>query len=51
VTDLRVVSGHALLADAAADAVRRWVYSPTMLNGQPLRVILNVTVTFKLAGA
>jgi periplasmic protein TonB len=48
VTDLRVVSGNPLLADAAADAVRRWIYSPTRLNGQPIRVILNVTVTFGL---
>jgi periplasmic protein TonB len=50
VTDLRVVSGHPLLSDAAAAAVRRWVYSPTTLNGQPVRVILSVTVTFTLAG-
>jgi protein TonB len=49
VTDLRVVSGHPLLADSAADALRRWVYSPTTLNGQPIRVILTVTVTFGLA--
>jgi protein TonB len=49
VTELRVVSGHALLADAAGDAVRGWVYTPTTLNGQPIRVILTVTVTFQLA--
>jgi protein TonB len=49
VTDLRVVSGHPILAESAADAVRRWVYSPTTLNGQPVRVILTVTVTFGLA--
>jgi periplasmic protein TonB len=48
VTDLRVVSGNPLLAESASDAVRRWVYSPTTLNGQPIRVILNVTVTFAL---
>jgi protein TonB len=49
VTDVRVVSGPALLAGAALDAVRTWVYTPTTLNGQPIRVILNVTVTFALA--
>jgi protein TonB len=49
VTDLRVVSGNPLLAQAAIDAVRTWIYSPTTLNGQPIRVILNVTVTFGLS--
>jgi periplasmic protein TonB len=49
VTDLRVMSGHPLLADAAKDAVGRWVYTPTRLNGQPVRVILTVTVKFELA--
>jgi periplasmic protein TonB len=48
VTDLRVMSGHPLLAEAALDAVRRWVYTPTRLNGRAIRVILNVTVKFGL---
>jgi TonB family protein len=46
VTELRVMSGHPLLAGAALDAVRRWEYTPTTLNGQPIRVILTVTVNF-----
>ena len=49
VTGLRVMSGHPLLADAARDAVQRWVYTPTRLNGHPVRVILTVTVKFELA--
>jgi protein TonB len=49
VTDLRVISGHPLLADAAKEAVRLWVYTPTRLNGEPIRVILTVTVKFDLA--
>jgi protein TonB len=48
VTDLTLISGHPLLADAALDAVRRWVYSPTTLNGQPIRVVMTVTVKFGL---
>ena len=48
VTDLRVVSGHPMLAQAALEAVRGWVYIPTRLNGQPVRVILTVTVKFGL---
>jgi protein TonB len=48
VTDLRVVSGHPMLAEAALDAVRSWVYSPTRLNGRPVNVIMTVTVRFSL---
>jgi protein TonB len=48
VADLRVMTGHPLLASAALDAVRRWEYIPTRLNGQPVRVILTVTVRFTL---
>jgi hypothetical protein len=28
--------------------VRRWVYSPTLLNGVPVPVIMTVTVNFTL---
>ena len=48
ITDIRVVSGPPLLTGAALDAVRGWVYTPTTLNGQPIRVILTVTVKFGL---
>ena len=48
VTDLTLISGHPLLTGAALDAVRRWVYSPTTLNGQPIRVVMTVTVKFGL---
>ena len=49
VTDVKVVTGNPLLADAAVNAVQRWVYTPTTLNGQPIRVILTVTVNFALS--
>ena len=49
VRNVRVVSGHTLLADAAAAAVGSWIYTPTTLNGQAIAVILNVTLTFGLA--
>jgi periplasmic protein TonB len=48
ITDIRVLSGPPLLTGAAVDAVRDWVYTPTTLNRQPIRVILNVTVNFSL---
>ena len=34
---------------AAIDAVRQWVYTPTLLNGVPVPVIMTVTVNFKLS--
>ena len=49
VIDVRVLSGHPLLAPAAVLAVGRWRYSPTRLNGQPVSVLLTVTVRFDLA--
>jgi periplasmic protein TonB len=48
VTDLKVVSGHALLKDAALQAVWQWKYSPTVLNGEPVRVQAMVTIVFTL---
>jgi TonB family protein len=48
VTNLRVVSGHPLLVDAALTAARQWKYRPTLLNGQPVEVVSQITVPFKL---
>jgi periplasmic protein TonB len=50
VAQLQVVSGHPVLARAALDAVRLWRYLPTRLNGQPVEVDTNITVTFILRG-
>jgi len=43
---LRVVSGHPLLTSAAIDAVKQWMYRPTLLNGEPGVVVTTVTVNF-----
>jgi protein TonB len=48
IQDLRVVSGHPLLANAAAEAVRQWRYQPTLLNGEPADVITQIDITFTL---
>lgn len=48
VTEVRVLSGHPLLDDAAVQAVKRWKYSPTYLNGEPVPVMASVTVIFNL---
>jgi protein TonB len=48
VSEIRVLSGHPLLQQAALDAVRQWKYSPTLLNGEPVPVQGTVTVIFNL---
>ena len=48
VAQIRPISGQRLLLLAAMDAVRHWKYQPTLLNGQPIPVIVRVTVTFRL---
>jgi TonB family protein len=37
------------LARASVEAVSKWRYQPTLLNGEPIEVDTNVTVIFKLA--
>jgi len=34
---------------AALDAVRQWVYRPTLLNGKPVEVIAPIDVNFTLS--
>src|SRR5262245_24583710 len=48
VADLRFVSGHPMLIDAAMQAARQWEYEPTYLNDVAYPVILNITVNFRL---
>jgi protein TonB len=48
VVEMKVVSGHPLLLQAAMNAVRQWKYKPTYLNDMAVPVQLIVTVTFRL---
>ncbi len=48
IRDLRVVSGHPMLIAAAIDAVRRWVYRPTLLNQEAVEVFTEIEVNFVL---
>jgi protein TonB len=48
VVEVKVLRGIPLLDQAAIDAVQTWVYTPTLLNGVPVPVIMTVTVNFKL---
>jgi TonB family protein len=48
VSDAKVLRSIPLLDEAALKAVRQWRYSPTLLNGVPVPVLMTVTVTFTL---
>jgi protein TonB len=48
VTDVHVIRSIRLLDQAAIDAVREWRFTPTLLNGNPVPILLTVTVQFKL---
>jgi TonB family protein len=48
ISNLKVVSGDAVLARAASDAVRQWRYKPYYLNGEPVEIETQITVNFKL---
>ena len=48
VTNLKVVSGHPILARAAADAVKQWKYKPYLLNGSAVEIDTQIAVNFKL---
>ncbi|MEO8027345.1 MAG: energy transducer TonB, partial [Bryobacteraceae bacterium] len=45
---LQVLSGHPLLTGAALEAVRQWVYRPTLLSGVPVEVTAPIDVIFTL---
>ena len=51
VADVKVLRGIPMLDDAAMQAVKQWTYTPTMLNGTPVPVIMTVTVNFRLDGS
>jgi protein TonB len=48
VQDARVLRSIPLLDAAAIDAVRRWRFTPTVLNGEAIPVVMTVTVNFRL---
>jgi periplasmic protein TonB len=48
VRDVRVLRSVPLLDAAATEAVRQWRFSPTLLNGEPVPIVMTVTVAFRL---
>jgi protein TonB len=51
VENATVLRGVPVLDEAALEAVRKWVYTPTLLDGVPTPVIMTVTVRFWLGGS
>jgi protein TonB len=49
VREINVLRGVPLLEEAAIDAVRQWVYTPTLVDGVPVPVLMTVTVRFDLS--
>jgi len=50
IANLRLISGHPMLAPAAIEAVKQWKYKPYFLNGEPVEVETQITVNFTLSG-
>ena len=48
IKDLKVERGDPALVKAATEAVSRWTYKSTTLNGQPVEVITEIDVNFTL---
>jgi len=51
VVNANVLQGPPMLTEAALEAVKKWVYTPTLVNGVPTPVIMTVTVNFRLGPA
>jgi periplasmic protein TonB len=50
IENLRLISGHPMLAPSAIEAVKQWRYKPYILNGEPVEVETQITVNFTLSG-
>ena len=48
VIETKVLRSVPLLDRAALDAVRQWRFTPTLLNGVPVPIVMTVTVNFEL---
>lgn len=48
VTQLRVIQSVPMLNQAALDAVRQWRYTPSIYGGQPVSVLMTITIRFTL---
>ena len=49
IQNLQVINGHPLLVPSALEAVKQWVYQPTLLNGEAVEVVTQIDVNFTLS--
>jgi protein TonB len=49
IQNLQLISGHPLLVPSAEEAVKQWLYKPTLLNGEPVEVATVIDVNFTLS--
>jgi protein TonB len=49
IREVKILSGNPLLTASAVEAVEQWRYRPTLLNGMPVEVIIQIEINFKLA--
>ncbi len=49
IQSLQLVSGHPLLVESAQEAVKQWMYKPTLLNGNAVEVITQIDVNYTLS--
>jgi len=47
VIDAKAISGHQALRSAAVDAANKWVFKPTTVNGEPIKVQGILTFNFR----
>jgi protein TonB len=46
VIEARVLRGHLALRSAAAEAARKWIFKPAVLNGKPVKIESTLTFIF-----
>jgi TonB family protein len=49
IQNLDVLSGEPVLVQSALDAVKQWVYQPTLLNGQPVEVLTEIDLNYSVS--
>jgi protein TonB len=50
IQNLRLISGHPMLAPSAIEAVKQWRYKPYFMNGEKVEVETQITVIYSLSG-
>jgi TonB family protein len=48
ISNMTLESAPLALYESARDAVRQWVYKPTLLNGRPIEVVTRIDVNYAL---